>query len=195
MQLLCVVLVGLTLAALTSQWRRPTVQREQAQHQRYAYCPECGLELTLPIDGSQKPMTCPHCGPAKQMEINSFSRTNGEGPAIPLNRPLLVALFAVPIGLAITFYAVSARRQKRSLDADSELFRFKCPGCGHIMESMTYRQGSTAVCPACAELFVVTKADGDASSSARTDKAKDLEDGIRSALRKKKRGDRKRKKL
>jgi DNA-directed RNA polymerase subunit RPC12/RpoP len=188
MQLLCLVLFGLLLAAATSHLRRPP-PLEQAKGQRYWYCAECGLEMTIPADRADKPIACPHCGPGKQMAVHSFSINNGERPALALNRPFLALIFGVPILLAVGLYAANrARRQKPRTDADQEVFRFRCPACSHEIESNSYRKGSTAVCPACAELFVVTKAVSDPEDLVESEQAQELEDGIRSKLRKKRFG-------
>jgi transcription elongation factor Elf1 len=186
MQLLCLVLFGLGLAAATYHLRQPTPVRRTGVAQRYWYCPECGLELALPAEADPKQKYCPHCGPNKPMQVNSFSRTNGEAPSLPTNRWFVGAMFGIPVALAVGLYAVSrARGGVQNPESDREAFQFDCPGCGHTIISNSYRKGSTAVCPACAELFVVTKSIANESAVDRSDKARDLEDQMRSTLRKK----------
>jgi predicted RNA-binding Zn-ribbon protein involved in translation (DUF1610 family) len=186
MQFLCLVLAGLFLAAATSHLRRPVAQKNTATAQHYAYCSECGLEMTVPSELEQKKTFCPHCGVDHPMQISTHSQTNGEGPVSRTNWPFVATVFAVPTALAIGVYSLSRARRRGGSVAEEDVYEFTCPGCGHTMASKSYRKGSTAVCPACAELFVVGSSDAEGIASDRPDEQRELEDGLRNKLRKKK---------
>jgi predicted RNA-binding Zn-ribbon protein involved in translation (DUF1610 family) len=146
--------------------------------------------MTCPPELEQTKNFCPHCGNGKRMEVTTYSRNNGEAPPLSTNRVLIATLFGVPAALLIGLYSFSQARKGSTLSSDEDVFRFKCPGCGHAMASNSYRKGSTAVCPVCAELFVVTDPEASKSGTTREDKARDYEDGLRSILRKKSPGKR-----
>ena len=100
----------------------------------------------------------------------------------------MAAMFAVPAALAIGVYSLSrVKRQPKQVDGE-DVFEFSCPGCGHTMTSNSYRKGSTAVCPVCAELFVVTGSQEEEGQMDRSDEEHELEEGLRAKLRKKKPG-------
>jgi transcription elongation factor Elf1 len=187
MQLLCLILIGLTLAAATSHLRRRAPRREAEPGQQYAYCPECGLELTITPGADRKHNFCPHCGVDHPMQVNGFSRTNGEAPVLGPNRLLVAAIFGVPAALAVGVYSLSRKRGQPKQADGEEVFQFSCPSCGHTIASNSYRKGSTAVCPACAELFVVAGSSPEDGLD-RSDEEHELEDGLRSKLRNKKFG-------
>jgi uncharacterized paraquat-inducible protein A len=182
MQLLCVVLIGLSLAGATSHLRRPEPTRMNDGSQHYVYCPECGLEMTIPPEMERKQTFCPHCGPGKQLEINSYSRTNGEAP-LPTNRLLVAALFGVPCILLFGVYLLGRKREGQKPTDVEEVFRFACPGCGHEIASNAYREGSTAVCPACAEMFVVPNSAASDRLADRPEATGDLKDEVKSSPR------------
>jgi transcription elongation factor Elf1 len=189
MQLLCLVLVGLTLAAATSHLRHAPPPRETSGTQKYLYCPECGLEMTAHREAAEgKQTACPHCGVKHPMQVSSYSRTDGGGPRLQTSWLFVGLMFGVPAALAVGVYSVSRARARLPQDEADDVFQFSCPGCGHAMASNSYRKGSTAVCPVCAELFVVTGSDTAAKAIDRSDQERDLEDGLRSKLRKKKPG-------
>jgi transcription elongation factor Elf1 len=182
-QLLCLILIGLGLAAATSHWRRPAPAQVESKAQKYLYCPVCGLEMTMPADVDQKHSFCPHCGVDHPMQVSTFSRTNGELPTPPANRLLIAAMFGVPVALAVGVYTLGRARNPGLPEADGDLFRFECPRCGHVIASNSYRKGSTAVCPACAEMFVATTRLATDLTDERIEKAQEFEDGLRNALR------------
>jgi uncharacterized paraquat-inducible protein A len=186
MQLLCLILVSLAVAAATAHLRQPARKLETRSGQRFLYCPECELEIAVPAEMEPKQTFCPHCGVTKPMQINSYSRTNGAAPPLPNNRLLMAAMFGVPAALLLGLYSLSRKRPSRQASGADEVFQFSCPGCHHTMASNSYRKGSTAVCPVCAELFVVTGSDKSDATVDRPDEERDLEDGLRSRLRKKK---------
>jgi transcription elongation factor Elf1 len=190
MQLLCLVLVGLTLAAATSHLRGPVVRREASGTQKYLYCPECGLEMTAPAEAAEGKQTfCPHCGLTHPMQVSSSSRTNGDGPGSQTSWLFVGLMFGVPAALAIGVYGLSRSREQQQVPtAEDDGIEFSCPGCGHTMASKSYRKGSTVVCPICAELFVVTGSDRAGTEMDRADQQRDLEAGLRSKLRKKRPG-------
>lgn len=179
-------LVGLALAAFamaTVQWctRRPAAKPTvAAATQFFAHCAACGLEMTCPSERADDPPPCPHCGTGRRMEINTFSRNNGETPAVPLNRRLLATAFGVPAALAVGVYYLGRRaKERQSSEGEEEVCRFKCPGCGHGMTSTTYRRGSTAICPACAEVFVVASLDGQETADRNGQESHRHEDRVR----------------
>jgi hypothetical protein len=103
---------------------------------------------------------------------------------MPTNWLIVAAAFGIPISLAIGVYVLGRSGQPLVVSEAEETYHFKCPGCGHSMSSKSYRRGSTAVCPVCSELFVVTGTEGPTTESKRREDSSELEAGMRSRLRK-----------
>jgi transcription elongation factor Elf1 len=148
--------VGLGLAALIGlsmflPLRRPTSAPSASEPQRYLYCPQCGLEMTCPVDQETRATFCPHCGKSQPMEVNTSSHAGSEGP--PLS-PTIKVLLAVAIGLPVVL-AVLAYQFGRQRTPKGAVNVFACPACGHKLRSQIVGPGSTAVCPTCAEHFLV----------------------------------------
>jgi transcription elongation factor Elf1 len=153
--ILCLGFVGLAIATTLTRSRRDEPPPLTSEAQRYLYCPECGLEMTCPPEYAGRVTFCPHCGISKKMEVNSFSHGAGEAPRSPPNRALLAVAFGVPVALAAAVYATGRLRAAREHTPEGDGRRLACPGCGHKMTAKVFSPGSTAVCPACAEQFVV----------------------------------------
>ena len=60
-----------------------------------------------------------------------------------------MASFTVTHEKAACFYDCYERK------AELQHSTHYCPGCGHGVSTASFRLGSTAVCPACTEMFVV----------------------------------------
>jgi predicted RNA-binding Zn-ribbon protein involved in translation (DUF1610 family) len=153
--LLCLGFVVLSVATYLTRGRRLEPPPAGGQPQHYLYCAECGLEMTCAPGQDAERTFCPHCGVTHKMELTTYSRNQGEGPRQPLNRLLLVVAFGVPTALAVAIYLKSRTRERTEKPAEGEPLRFACPNCGHQLASRAFRAGSTAVCPECAEQFVV----------------------------------------
>jgi predicted RNA-binding Zn-ribbon protein involved in translation (DUF1610 family) len=182
-QLFCVILFGLALAAATSRFRHPYPAPASEDGQCFLYCSECGLEMTYPGEMRQRQVSCPHCGIAKKMQESSYSRTNGHAPPLPTNWLVMAGVFAVPVGLATGLFVLRRRQELQTPLPDAEASRFSCPGCGHEIASKSYSIGSTAVCPACAEVFVVADPSATIVREDGADSAGDFEDEIRPSRR------------
>ena len=124
------------------------------------------------------------------MQVSTVPRGSREASATPINWLIVAAAFGIPTSLAIGVYLLGRSGQPVIVSETEEAYRFKCPGCGHGMSSTSYRKGSTAVCPVCSELFVVTGVDTPKSEDHRREESSDLEAGLRSKLRKQTRGKR-----
>jgi rubrerythrin len=191
-QLICLAFLALAMAAIQWQFRRSSPPPTAGAAKYYLYCPECGLEMTWPEEHIENPPFCPHCGAGKQMQLSTFSRNDGQAPAVAPNRYFVAAAFGLPIALAVGVYWLGRERKRRRPAEPDEVLEFKCPGCGHAMASAAYRRGSTAVCPVCSELFVVTASDESVSAEGRWDESREMEAHLRSSLRKKPRTKRRR---
>jgi transcription elongation factor Elf1 len=127
-----------------------------SESQRYLYCPQCRLEMTCPPDQEPGVAFCPHCGKDRIMEVNTFSRRNGESPPLsPTGKVLLAVAIGLPVALAVAVYLSGRQRTP-----EGAAIVFACPACGHKLRSQVLAPGSTAVCPACSEHFPVRAAAG-----------------------------------
>jgi transcription elongation factor Elf1 len=153
--------VGLALTAfigftLYSVMGTPNTPPTASEPQRYLYCPQCGLEMTYQPDQEGRAVFCPHCGKDRPMEVNTFSHSLGEEPPLSSTAKILLALaMGVPVALAVITYQ-SGRQRTPEVAANV----FACPACGHKLRSHILGPGSTAVCPTCAEHFLVRAARG-----------------------------------
>ncbi len=185
-QLISLAFLALAMAAIQWQFRHPAARTPVAGASKYyLYCPECGLEMTWPEERVDKLPPCPHCGLEKPMQLSTISRNNGDMPAVTPNRLFVASAFGVPMLLAVAVYWFGRGRRPVESDEPDEVLSFKCPSCGHAMTSASFRRGSTAVCPVCSELFIVTSAEEAKSDERRWQESRDLEDNLRSSLRKK----------
>jgi hypothetical protein len=193
-QLLCLAVAALIMASIQWYFRRPAAGPlpSASVAQFYVYCPQCGLEMTCPAEQADKPPFCPHCGKERRMQVSTVPHASREMAGTPPNWLLVAAAFGVPISLAIGVYVLGRSGQPLEVSETEEAYHFKCPGCGHSMTSRSYRRGSTAVCPVCSELFVVTGAEGPTTESTRREDSSELEAGMRSRLRKQTRDKRRR---
>jgi uncharacterized paraquat-inducible protein A len=157
--LVCLGFVVMGLATAWSRSRRAELSPPAGQQQRYLYCPECGLEMTCPPEFEDRVMSCPHCV-KRRMEVNSFSRANGDAPRAHANGAVLAIAVGMPVALAAAVCAASRLRSKPEQTPEGDARRLTCPGCRHKMNSKVFGPGSTAVCPACAHQFVVPGTEG-----------------------------------
>jgi uncharacterized paraquat-inducible protein A len=193
-QLICLAVTALIMAGVQWYFRPPAEVPlpSAAVAQFYVYCPKCGLEMTCPAEQAEKPPFCPHCGPSRPMQVSTVSRGSAQASATPTNWFIVAAALGIPITLAICVYLLGRPGQPVIVSQADEAYRFNCPGCGHEMSSTSYRKGSTAVCPVCSELFVVTGTDTPKTEDRRREESSDLEAGLRSRLRKQSRDKRRR---
>jgi hypothetical protein len=170
--IICLGFIVLGVATMLTRSRRYEPPAVTSEPQRYLYCPECGLEMTCPAEYVGRQTFCPHCGVTKAMEVNTFSHNAGEAPRSPPNRALLAIAFGVPVALAAAVYATGRLRARRVQTSEGDARQLACPACGHKMTAKVFSPGSTAVCPACAEQFVVPGARGrnEAASNASVQK-------------------------
>ncbi len=153
--LLCLGFVVLSVATYLTRGRRHEPPPAGGQPQHYLYCAECGLEMTCAPGQEGERTFCPHCGVTHPMQLTTYSRNQGEGPRPPLNRLFLAMAFGVPTALAVAIYLLRRPPPHSAEPAEDEPLRFACPNCGHQIASRAFRAGSIAVCPECAEQFVV----------------------------------------
>lgn len=154
-RLIALAFVALSVLTTYSWLRRAKPAPRDGESVRYLYCPECGLEMTCPPGDEDKATFCPHCGKSRQMEVHSFSLNGGGGPGFRANRTLLAVAFGVPIALAVLVYLLRRLQARREREVEADTRQIACPACGHELSTAIFGPGSTAVCPECAERFVV----------------------------------------
>jgi hypothetical protein len=153
--LLGVLFVTLAIGTAYSRSRRhESPPRKTGESQRLLYCPECGLEMTCPSEFEHRPINCPHCV-KQRMEVTAVSRAGGNAAPSRANWVVVAVAIGLPLALAVALYGAGRVRAGREQGSEANARQVSCPGCGHKMKSGVFGPGATAVCPACAEHFVV----------------------------------------